>query len=64
LFDFSADIYGQHVQVHFLYKVRDEQRFNSLEELKLQIEKDCVDARRFLLLSFLMVVIKAVICWE
>lgn len=47
LFDFSADIYGQHVQVHFLYKVRDEQRFNSLEELKLQIEKDCVAAQRF-----------------
>jgi riboflavin kinase/FMN adenylyltransferase len=47
LFDFSADIYGQHVQVNFLFKVRDEQRFNSLEELKLQIEKDCDAAKRF-----------------
>jgi FAD synthase len=30
-----------------LFKVRDEQRFNSLEELKLQIEKDCDAAKRF-----------------
>ena len=47
LFDFSAEIYGEHVQVHFLYKVRDEQRFGSLDELKLQIEKDCIEARKF-----------------
>lgn len=47
LFDFSAEIYGEHVQVHFLYKVRDEQRFDSLEALKSQIGKDCDTARRF-----------------
>jgi len=47
LFDFSAEIYGAHVQVYFLHKLRDEQRFESLEALKLQIEKDCLLARDY-----------------
>jgi riboflavin kinase/FMN adenylyltransferase len=47
LFDFSAEIYGAHVQVYFLQKVRDEQRFESLDALKVQIEKDCVFARDY-----------------
>ncbi len=47
LFDFNRDIYGEHVQVHFLQKVRDEQRFNSLDELIAQIKLDCELAREY-----------------
>jgi riboflavin kinase/FMN adenylyltransferase len=47
LFDFNREIYGEHVQVHFLHKIRDEQRFEGLEKLMAQIEKDCAAARDF-----------------
>ncbi|WP_438970527.1 bifunctional riboflavin kinase/FAD synthetase [Methylophaga sp.] len=47
LFDFNRDIYGEHVQVHFLYKIRDEQRFKGLEQLKAQIDKDAQKAKIF-----------------
>lgn len=46
LFDFNADIYGHYVEIHFWNKIRDERRFNSLEELKKQIHKDVVVAQR------------------
>ena len=47
IFDFSADIYGHYVQVDFLKKLRDEERYDSLEELKTQIALDVEEARRF-----------------
>ncbi len=40
LFDFAQDIYGQEVIVEFVEKVRDEKKFSSLEELKLQLADD------------------------
>ncbi|MEN8108833.1 MAG: bifunctional riboflavin kinase/FAD synthetase [Pseudomonadota bacterium] len=49
LFDFNADIYGQHVQVAFLHKIRDEQRYDSFEALKQQIELDVQQAREYFL---------------
>ncbi len=45
LFDFDQDIYGRHIQVSFLHKLRDEEKFDSLPELQAQIQKD-VDAAR------------------
>ncbi|RJQ48890.1 MAG: bifunctional riboflavin kinase/FAD synthetase [Gammaproteobacteria bacterium] len=45
--DFDQDIYGRHVQVEFLHKLRDEQRFASLDELKNAIARDCEQAREF-----------------
>ena len=47
LFDFNADIYGCHVEVNFLRKLRDELRFASFEALKQQIELDAAAARDF-----------------
>jgi len=47
LFDFSADIYGQYVNVDFLHKLRDEEKFDSFEALKEQILKDADNARAF-----------------
>lgn len=40
LIDFAGDIYGQKIRLGFLEKLRDEQRFQSLEELVLQIARD------------------------
>ena len=48
LFDFDRDIYGVHVSVEFVHKLRDEERFDSLEILKAQIAKDEAAAREFL----------------
>jgi riboflavin kinase/FMN adenylyltransferase len=49
LFDFDRDIYGQHLQVSFLHKLRDEARFATLEALTLQIAKDVADAQQYFL---------------
>jgi len=45
LLDFDQDIYGAHVHVNFLHKFRDEKRFDSIEEMKSQIELDIEHAR-------------------
>src|SRR5690349_3013912 len=42
LFDFDADIYGAQLRVNFLRKLRDEQRFGSLAELRAAMERDIV----------------------
>ena len=47
LFDFQGDIYGRHVHVDFLHKLRDERRFDSFDELKAQIQRDAQQARAF-----------------
>ncbi len=47
LFDFQRDIYGAHVQVVFLKKLRDEQKFSDLDALVIQIDKDAAAARQF-----------------
>jgi riboflavin kinase / FMN adenylyltransferase len=40
-FDFSEDLYGQSVEVEFHAFIRPEARFESMDELKAQMEKDC-----------------------
>lgn len=47
LFDFDRDIYGAHLQVSFLHKLRDEIRYTTLDALKVQIAKDVEDARQY-----------------
>lgn len=47
--DFNDDLYGQHVHVEFLHKIRDEMRFAGLDALKAQIAADVEVAREFLL---------------
>jgi riboflavin kinase / FMN adenylyltransferase len=48
LFDFSGEIYGRHLRVDFLHKIRDEEKYPDLETLRAQIARDC-DAARALL---------------
>jgi riboflavin kinase/FMN adenylyltransferase len=40
LLNYKGDLYGKEITVEFVQKLRDEQRFASSEELKIQIEKD------------------------
>ncbi len=48
LFDFSGDLYGKHLRVAFIERLRPEQRFAGLDALKAQIAADCVQARQIL----------------
>ena len=41
LFGFEGDIYGTNLTISFLEKIRNEQKFNSTDELRAQLEKDC-----------------------
>lgn len=47
VFDFSGDVYGQLIQVHFLTHLRNERKFSSVDELKAQISEDMRQAREF-----------------
>jgi len=48
LFDFDQDIYGKYVEVHFKHKIRSEIRFQSLDDLKQQIQLDTAQAKTLL----------------
>ena len=39
-FDFDQDLYGQELQIDILHRIRDEHKFDSVEALKKQLEKD------------------------
>ena len=45
LFNFDQDIYGKYVEVHFKHKIRSEMRFQSVDDLKRQIQLDTVQAK-------------------
>ena len=40
IFNFSQNIYWQNIEVYILYKIRDNKKFSSFDELKNQISKD------------------------
>ncbi len=44
ILDFDQDVYGYSVEVEFLHKLRDEQKFDSLEELTVHIGRDTENA--------------------
>jgi riboflavin kinase/FMN adenylyltransferase len=48
LFDFDRDIYGDYINVDFVAKLRDEQRFPDLESLTEQMHRDAATAREIL----------------
>ena len=47
VFDFHERIYGAHVRVDFLHKLRDEEKFPDLPALIAQIARDVADAKDF-----------------
>lgn len=47
LFDFAANVYGKHIQVQFCLKLRNEQKFASLDLLQAQLQQDIVAAKHY-----------------
>jgi riboflavin kinase/FMN adenylyltransferase len=47
-FDFSGDLYGQEIEVAFHHFLRPETKFDSLDALTEQMDRDCDEARRLL----------------
>jgi riboflavin kinase/FMN adenylyltransferase len=47
LFDFDQEIYGAHVTVHFLHKLRDEMKFASFDALSAQIARDVAATQKY-----------------
>ena len=48
LFDFDGDLYGSRIEVEFVAKLRDEQKFADLEAMVRQIDRDAAEAREIL----------------
>lgn len=48
LFDFDGDLYGRRIEVEFVAKLRDEQRFDDLPALTAQMHLDARQARELL----------------
>ena len=48
ILDFTRELYGQNIEVLFLSKLRDEQKFVSAEALKTEIAADVCEARKVL----------------
>jgi riboflavin kinase / FMN adenylyltransferase len=48
VFDFSGDLYGREIEVEFVAKLRDEERFATLDALTTQMHRDAAEARRIL----------------
>ena len=46
LLDFAGELYGMELEITFTSKLRDEQKFASLDELKAQIARDVAEARK------------------
>ena len=45
--NWSGDLYGDVVRVRFLYRLRDEQRFESVDQLRQQINADVARAENY-----------------
>ena len=48
VFDFSGDLYGREIEVEFVAKLREEERFPSLDALVAQMHQDAAQARQIL----------------
>jgi riboflavin kinase/FMN adenylyltransferase len=47
IFDFDSDLYGDVLRVRFLHRIRDERKFNGINELRGQIERDTARALNY-----------------
>ena len=53
LFECESDLYNKELRLSFLEKIREEQKFDSLAELKIQLEKDKEICKRTLAEKYL-----------
>jgi riboflavin kinase/FMN adenylyltransferase len=49
VFDFEGSLYGRELEVEFVAKIRDEEKFDSLDDLVRHMHQDVVAARALLL---------------
>jgi len=47
LFDWSGELYGRHLRVNFLHKLRDEEKYDGLEALRSAIQRDAQQAKDY-----------------
>jgi riboflavin kinase/FMN adenylyltransferase len=47
LFDFAEELYGRHLRVRFLERLRDEAKYPNLNALRAAIERDVAMAKGF-----------------
>ena len=47
MLDFDGNLYGQSIRVEFYKRLRDEIRFDSLDALKAEIQRNADDARAY-----------------
>ena len=48
IFDFSGDLYNKSISVSFVNRIRDEKKFESISDLKIQLASDQIAAKAFL----------------
>jgi len=48
VFDFDGDLYGRRIEVEFVQKLRDEEKFHDLDAMVRQIDRDAAEARSIL----------------
>lgn len=48
VFDFAGDLYGRHLRVRFVERIREEKKFDSAQALKEAMARDCAAARAIL----------------
>jgi riboflavin kinase/FMN adenylyltransferase len=48
LFDFEEDIYNEIMKVYFMDKIRNDEKFESLELMQIQLKKDEIEAKKIL----------------
>ena len=48
LLNFEGDLYGEHSRVSFVSRLRDDQKFDSVDALVAQMHRDVADAERVL----------------
>ena len=48
ILQFDGNLYGHEIELEFIRKVREEQKFNSIETLRIQLEQDKQEVIRIL----------------
>lgn len=51
LLDFSGNLYGERIEVEFHRKLREEQKFESIDKLRDQLQKDIAQAKQFFIVK-------------
>lgn len=47
IFNFNEDVYGHDIRVDFIKHTRSEKKFNGIDDLKKQIQSDCIIAKAY-----------------